>query len=96
MPLANLIAAGLSSLRLRNRIVNLDRNGGISIVPADFQMLNHVPSMAAIGFVAFVLLFVHPASQASRAAAHQMAAASTTATVNAAASDMRPRLAASK
>jgi hypothetical protein len=41
-------------------------------------------SVAAVGFVAFVLVFVHPASQADA----DVAAAATT--------QMRPRLAASK
>jgi hypothetical protein len=59
-------------------------------------MLNHALAVAAFGFVAFVLLFVHPVSQASRAAAHQVAAAGETATVNAVPADTRPRLAASK
>jgi hypothetical protein len=59
-------------------------------------MLNYVLSVAAFGLVAFVLVFVHPASQASRAAASEMAAASNIATANAVPADMRPRLAASK
>jgi hypothetical protein len=66
------------------------------VVPAAAQMLNHALSVAAIGFVVFVLMFVHPASQANRAAAHQMAAAGETAAADAAPAAMRPRLAASK
>jgi hypothetical protein len=64
-------------------------------------MFNHVLSIAAFGFVAFVLLFMHPVSQASRAVAHQVAAGGTmtpaiVAPAIVTAADMRPHLAASK
>jgi hypothetical protein len=50
-------------------------------------------SIAAFGFVAFALLFVHPAALASRAATHQMSAGSDAAA--AASVGARPHLAAS-
>jgi hypothetical protein len=59
-------------------------------------MLNHVLSIAAFGFVAFLLVFVHPVSQASRAAARQAAAGGMIVTANVVAAVMRSRLAASK
>jgi hypothetical protein len=71
-------------------------------VPAAAQMLDHALSIAAIGFMVFVLMFVHPASQANRAAALQAAAAGETAVAGATPvaganpAAMRPRLAASK
>jgi hypothetical protein len=40
-------------------------------------MLSNVMSVAAFGFVAFVLVFVPPASQAGRAAAQQEVRAAT-------------------
>jgi hypothetical protein len=58
-------------------------------------MFNHFLSTAAVGFVAFLLVFVHPASQASRAAAQQAAAGGMNVTANIAAT-MHSRLAASK
>jgi hypothetical protein len=64
-------------------------------------MFNHVLPIAAFGVVAFVLVFVHPAAQASRQttpqkAAQQAAAGSRIATANVAAAVVGPRLAASK
>jgi hypothetical protein len=54
-------------------------------------MFIYAMSIAAIGFVAFVLVFVHPASLANRGAAHQMSAGSDAATVG-----VSPLFAASK
>jgi len=59
-------------------------------------MFNHLPSIAAFGFVAFLLVFVHPASQASRTAARQAAAGDMIVAASLAAAIMRSRLAASK
>jgi hypothetical protein len=59
-------------------------------------MFNHVLSIAAFGFVAFLLVFVHPASQASRTAARQAAAGGMIVTADVAAAIMRSRLAASE
>ena len=53
-------------------------------------------SFAAFGFVAFVLVFVHPASQASRAGAQQAAVAGKVPIAEVAAVELRSRLAASK
>ena len=58
-------------------------------------MFIHAMSIAAFGFVAFVLVFVHPASLASHAAAHQMSSGSEVAAAGAVAG-VRPHLAASK
>jgi hypothetical protein len=58
-------------------------------------MFNHLPFTAAFCFVAFLLVFVHPASQASRTAARQAAAGGMIVTANIAVV-MRSRLAASK
>jgi hypothetical protein len=57
-------------------------------------MFNYAMSIAALGFVAFVLVFVHPASLASRATAPQMSAGSEVAV--AAIGGVRRHLAASK
>jgi hypothetical protein len=59
-------------------------------------MFNYVLSVAVFGFVAFVIVFVHPASLASRTAAHEMSAGSETATADATVAGVRPHLAASK
>jgi hypothetical protein len=59
-------------------------------------MFNHLPSIAAFGFVAFLLVFVHPASQASRTATRQAAAGGMIVAANVVAAVMRSRLAASK
>jgi len=59
-------------------------------------MFNHVLSIAAFGFLAFLLVFVHPPSQASRTAGQQAAAGGMIVTANVAAAIMRSRLAASK
>jgi biotin transporter BioY len=89
---AYLIAAGLSSLRRRKCADMLRKNG---IWSAAAQMFNHFLSIAAFGFVAFLIVFVHPTSQASRTAARQTAAGGMVVTANVAAI-MRSRLAASK
>jgi hypothetical protein len=52
-------------------------------------MFNHVLSIAAFGFIAFVLVFMHPASHAAREAAQQTARQE-------AADRMPPHLAASR
>jgi hypothetical protein len=57
-------------------------------------MFNYAMSIAAFGFVAFVLGFVHPVPLAGGAVAHQMSAGSEVAV--AAAGGVRPHLAASK
>jgi hypothetical protein len=57
------------------------------------RLLNGALSIAAIGFVAFILVFVHPASQAAGGAAYWMRAGSD---VVIAATGIRPRLAASR
>jgi hypothetical protein len=44
----------------------------IQAIPAAL-MFNHVLSIAAFGFVAFVLMFMHPASHAAREAAQHSA-----------------------
>lgn len=62
-------------------------------LPAAALMVNHVLAVAAFGFVAVVVIFVHPASHADRAA-RQAAAVPWMAAVGA--TDMRPHLAASK
>jgi hypothetical protein len=59
-------------------------------------MSNHFLSTAADGFVAFLRVFVHPASQVSRTAAPQAAAGGMNVVANVAAATMRSRLAASK
>jgi hypothetical protein len=59
-------------------------------------MFNHVLSIAAFGFVAFVLLFVHPVSPDGGAAMHQMAAGGKITPAIIAAADVHPHLAASK
>jgi hypothetical protein len=52
--------------------------------------------LAAFGFVAFVLVFVHPGSQASRAGARQAAAGAEVSIVDVATTESRSRLGASK
>ena len=64
-------------------------------IPAATLMSNYAISLAAFGFVAFVLSFVHPASQASRAGAQQAAAAAEVPIAKVAA-ELRSRLAAPK
>ncbi len=64
--------------------------------PGSDPMFNYAISLAAFGFVAFVLVFVHPASQASRADAQQAAAAAELPIAEVAAVELRSRLAASK
>jgi hypothetical protein len=91
---AYLIAAGLSSLRRRKRADILKRR--MEYRAAAAQMLNHLASIAAFAFVAFLLVFVHPASQASRAAARQAAAGGMVVAANVAAAIIRSRVAASK
>jgi hypothetical protein len=59
-------------------------------------MFNYTMSVAAFGFVAFVLAFVHPASQAGRAAAQQVAMAGSIVAASAGPADGRPHLAPSK
>jgi hypothetical protein len=59
-----------------------------------FNMFNHAMYVAAFGIVAYVLVFVHPASPAGRASVQQ-AAAHTSVAAGAAAADA-PSLAASK
>jgi hypothetical protein len=59
-------------------------------------MFNHAMSIAAFGFVAFVLVFMHPGSRASRAAMQQAAAHGGVVTAKVAAADASSRLAASK
>jgi hypothetical protein len=95
MPQANLAAAGLSSLRLRERDIIFDGASGIS--RSLQRMFNHaIAVVAAFGFVAFVVVFVHPAPPATRAAARQMSAGSEVAASDAAVAGVRPHLAASK
>jgi hypothetical protein len=57
-------------------------------------MFNYAMSIAAFGFVAFALVFVHPAPLAGGAAAHHISAGSEVAV--AAIGDERHHLAASK
>jgi hypothetical protein len=57
------------------------------------RLLNVALSIAAIGFVAFILVFAHPDSHAAGGATHWMRAGSD---VAAAATGIRPRLAASR
>jgi hypothetical protein len=60
-------------------------------------LFNHVLSLAAaFGFVAFVLVFVHPASHAGRAAVHQTSAGSAVAAIAASDAGVRSHLAATK
>jgi hypothetical protein len=59
-------------------------------------MFNYGISIAAFGFVAFILAFVHPASQTGRAAAQQAAAVSGADMAIASPADGRPQLAVSK
>jgi hypothetical protein len=59
-------------------------------------MFNYAMSVAAFGFVAFVLVFVHPASQTGRATAQQTGAGGHVATADPAVAGVRSHLAASK
>jgi hypothetical protein len=59
-------------------------------------MFNCAMFLAAFGFVAFVLVFVHPGSQASRAGARQVAAGAEVSIAEVATTESRSRLAASK
>jgi hypothetical protein len=59
-------------------------------------MFNYALSVAVFGFVAFVLVFVHPASQAGRVAAQHESAGSGVAAAVAAPGSARSHLAASK
>jgi hypothetical protein len=87
MARVNLIAAGLSSLRRRKRADMLYRKRGIwSGSGSDVQL----PSIAAFGFVAFLLVFVHPGSQ--QAATRQAPAGDALVTANVAAAMMPSRL----
>jgi hypothetical protein len=59
-------------------------------------MFNYAMSVAAFGFVAFVLVFVHPASQADLVAAQQMGASGDVASAHQAVAGARSYFAASK
>jgi hypothetical protein len=59
-------------------------------------MFNSAMFLAASGFVAFVLVFVHPGSQASRAGARQAAAGAEVSIGEVATTESRSRLAVSK
>jgi hypothetical protein len=105
MPHAKSMLASLSSLRPGERDIMLHKMSGISRSRQrmfngsmfNHVLFNHVLSLAAaFGFVAFVLVFVHPASHAGRAAVHQTSAGSAVAAIAASDADVRSHLAATK
>ena len=69
MPNAKSTGGGLSSLRRREHDIKLHKMSGISRFR--WRLFHGAICIAAFGFVAFVLLFVHPAAQSRRAAAQQ-------------------------